>query len=350
MNQEYKEYLVNQILAGITRINISGKKFFLKAPTKMQKCIAYEVHQSVVSDCRYEGFLTKKTAKSFLNSAGIFTFKDAEDLSNWQKDVEECQLELYRSRLNADKSKFLRKTLVKLRKGISNLNGYKHSLDYVTIEGYADYVKTQYMIHCCLMTDDGNNVFTDDFSSEKDYKLIEKAMLELASASLDESKLREIARTNPWRGYWTSSKEQAFGVPSSEMTESQRALILLTKMYDNAHENPEAPDDDVFEDDDLFDGWMLFINRKRKKEKKEQEIDKMLPEKQRNARELFIVAKQDDVQAINDMNGMQSKMIKKQRKKVMERKGSAKDSDFLDNRLKIQQQQNQDFINTVKGK
>ena len=31
MNQEYKEYLVNQILAGITRISVDGKKFFIKA-------------------------------------------------------------------------------------------------------------------------------------------------------------------------------------------------------------------------------------------------------------------------------------------------------------------------------
>lgn len=350
MNQEYKEYLVNQILAGITRIRIDGKRFFIKAPTKLQKCVAYEVYQQAVSDCRYEGFLTKKAAKNFLNSAGTFTFKDAEDLKNWQKDIEESQLQLYTSRLNVERSKFLRKTLVKLRKGISNLVGYKHSLDYVTIEGYADYVKTQYTIHCCLMNEDDTPVFTDSFSSEKNYKLIEKAMLELASSALGENALREIARTNPWRGYWTASKEQVFGLPSSDMTETQRALILLTRMYDNAHENPDAPDEDVFEDDDLFDGWMLFVNRKRKKDKKEQEIEKMLPEKQRNAHELFVVSKQKDVQAINDLNGIQARVTKKQRQKVIEQKGSARDSDFLDNKLKIQQQVNRDFINHVKGK
>tara|TARA_Y100000401_G_C8311609_1_gene220048 strand:+ start:101 stop:1153 length:1053 start_codon:yes stop_codon:yes gene_type:complete len=350
MNQEYKEYLVNQILAGITRISVDGKKFFIKAPTKLQKCVAYEVYQQAVSDCRYEGFLTKKAAKNFLNSAGTFTLEDAEDLEKWHKDIEECQFQLYTSRLNAQKCKFLRKTLVKLRKGISNLTGYKHSLDYVTIEGYADYVKTQYIIHCCLHNEDGSRVFTDNFSSEKDYKLIEKTMLELSKTSIGEKDLREIARTNPWRGYWTASKEQTFGVPSSDMTETQRALVLLTKMYDNAHENPEAPDEDVFEDDDLFDGWMLFVNRKRKKEKKEQEIDKMLPEKQRNAHELFIVTKQNDVQAVNDMNGIQARVTKKQRQKVIEQKGSARDSDFLDNKLKIQQQANRDFISHVKGK
>ena len=87
-----------------------------------------------------------------------------------------------------------------------------------------------------------------------------------------------------------------------------------------------------------------------KKEKKEQEIDKMLPEKQRNAHELFIVTKQNDVQAVNDMNGIQARVTKKQRQKVIEQKGSARDSDFLDNKLKIQQQANRDFISHVKGK
>lgn len=350
MNQDYKEYLVNQILAGIIRIKVNGKRFYLEQPTRMQKCISYELYQDTLSECRYDGFLTKKSAKSFLRSSNIFTAEDQENLTKWYDDIEECQFQLYTSRLNADKIKFVRKTLVRIRKLISEALQNKHCLDYVTLEGYAEYIRSQYLIHCGLRNEDGTHVFSDKFCSEKNYSLIEKVISQTTSSMITETQLREIARTNPWRSYWGASKDDVFGIPAGDMTDNQKALILLTKMYDNARENPESPDDDVFEDDDMFDGWMAFISRKRKKEKKEQEIEKMLPPKQRNARELFIVTQEKDIQAVNDMNGMQSKMIKKQRKKVMEMRGSAKDSDFLDNRLQIQRQHNQDFINTVKGK
>ena len=350
MNQEYKEYLVNQILAGVIRIKVDGKRFYLEQPTRLQKCISYELYQDTLSDCRYDGFLTSKSAKSFLSSSNIFTSEDQDSLDKLNKDVEECQFQLYTSRLNSEKVRFVRKTLIKVRKLISESLQNKHCLDYVTLEGYASYIKNQYIVHCGLRNADGSRVFADEFSLEKDYKLLEKVISEMTRSVISEKQLREIARTNPWRSYWGAAKEDVFGAPSADMTDNQKALILLTRMYDNARENPECPDDDVFEDDDMFDGWMTFVTRKRKKEKKEQEVDKMLPPKQRNAQELFLVSNSKDVQTINDLNGMHARMTKKQRKKVIEQKGSARDSDFLDNKLKIQQQVNRDFISNVKGK
>jgi hypothetical protein len=351
MKQEYKEYLVNQILAGVTRISIRGKKYFLQSPTKLEKCFAYEMYESALSDCRYEGFLTRKAAKSFLSSAAIFTREDNSSLDAWHKDIEEAQMQLYLSRLNSEKTKFLRKTLRKLRAMTKKAIEAKYCLDYSTDEGYALYIKTQFVIHAGLRHNNGTKVFTDTFSSEKDYKLIEIAMGEISKATLDERTLREIARTNPWRSYWSSSKEGVFGIPACDMSDTQRALILLTKMYDNAHENPEAPNEDVFEDDDLFDGWMTHVTRTRKKDQKQSEIDKMLSPKQRNAKELFVVTPDEKgAKEIDDLNDIQSKAVKRQRSKTIERLGTAIDAQFLDIKLERQKASNEGFKSHGKGK
>jgi hypothetical protein len=94
------------------------------------------------------------------------------------------------------------------------------------------------------MNDEGKKVFEKNFYEEQNYSLLEKAIVGFTECKVSEKKLREIARTNPWRSYWGASKEDVFGLAAADMTGNQRTLLMYSRMYDNANEHPDSPDDE----------------------------------------------------------------------------------------------------------
>ena len=118
-------------------------------------------------------------------------------------------------------------------------------------------------------------------------------------------------------------------------------------MYDNVHESLEAPTSDVIEDDDMLDGWFLVQQDKREKERKEAEVnDTLTNSKIASSPEVFMMAGSNkDISSINDMNSTNSKMVRKERDHVIKSQGVAKDSQFRDRKLEIQQQSNEQFKN-----
>ena len=69
---------------------------------------------------------------------------------------------------------------------------------------------------------------------------------------------------------------------------------MYSKLYDGAYEHPECPEDSVIQDDDMFDGWMIFQRRKREKSKTAKQVDSVIGAKQREAEELFIPSPNQD--------------------------------------------------------
>lgn len=350
MDPNEKEFILNQIFAGITRFTIDGKPYYTVNPSRMDRCKSHEVFQKALEDCAYEGFFSEEQVERFLNSSGIFTTEDQEKLNKLYKDIEEAQYQLYMSRLDSERSRFIRKTLSTLRTMIIEAESRRQSFSHVTRTGYANIVKTQYLIHTTLYNDKEEKVFNGDFYEEKNYLFLEKAIMAFTSSRIEESALREIARTGPWRSYWGASKEDVFGLPSADMTSTQRTLLMFSRMYDNASEHPDSPDEEIIQDDDLFDGWMISISREREKDKKKNQVEKMLRGKQKEAEELYILAKEDkDIKAINNLNDARGKSIKKQRQKAIEKSGEIREGNLPDRKQQIMLQANQQYINTVKG-
>jgi hypothetical protein len=94
---------------------------------------------------------------------------------------------------------------------------------------------------------------------------------------------------------------------------------MFTKMYDNAREHSECPTDNIFEDDDLFDGWMILQRRENEKQKNKNRASKLLEGKNlKNANEVFLVAgSQDEAQNIYDLNDPVSRNIIKERNNIV---------------------------------
>jgi alpha-amylase/alpha-mannosidase (GH57 family) len=119
-------------------------------------------------------------------------------------------------------------------------------------------------------------------------------------------------------------------------------------MYDSAYEHPECPPDNVIEDDDLFDGWMIHQRRESEKNKNKNRTEKILEGKKLDkAGEVFIMANsQEEAQNIYNLNDNTSRHIIRERNTVIQ-----SNSDMIDNtklpdvQRTIVQQSNEIFKN-----
>jgi len=159
---------------------------------------------------------------------------------------------------------------------------------------------------------------------------------------LSESKIRELARTEPWRTLWQLNSSETFKLFSNngrELSHDQKNLLVWSTMYDNVQESMDCPTEDVINDDDMLDGWFLIQTKKRKEEKSSNELDNMNP-KIANSQEVYIMANsQEDRQRIDNLNSREANFIKKQRSDIIKQKGDASQLDFQDEKLKMGRQQ-----------
>jgi hypothetical protein len=108
-------------------------------------------------------------------------------------------------------------------------------------------------------------------------------------------------------------------------------------LYDNIRESIDCPPDHIINDDDVCDGWLITQSRKNDKDKQEKYVGNTVGKgKMGNATELFIPAKSpEDVQRIQSMNDVGTRVTLAQRQKQIEAKGTIKDVEFADNRIKL---------------
>jgi len=90
-------------------------------------------------------------------------------------------------------------------------------------------------------------------------------------------------------------------------------------MYENSRESPDCPPDEVFEDDDVFDGWMISERRKMEEEKKKRRTEKSLPGKLDKAQEVFLMAgSKEEAENIYDLNDHENRQIIKERNQFIQ--------------------------------
>ena len=181
-----------------------------------------------------------------------------------------------------------------------------------------------------------------------DFSLIDvDTVLSAYNASiLPEDKIREIARTDPWKINWYMKDIESatmFSNKGRELTPNQNNLIIWSKMYDSVNESPDAPGDSVIKDDYMLDGWFIVQRKKREKSQSEKEFEQGNPQIA-GAGEVYIMAtNKEQADKINNLNDPTSKMIKKQRMATLKRKGNAAQSDFRDAKLDASNQSHQQF-------
>lgn len=336
---------LSRILSGYLIFTFNDKQYKLKYPDISIKYEADILADQEFENIKFSGWPTKDSIVYDLINLGLWTFDGDTKLKSLEKLIEDTKVELYKSSFNPVKVKKIRKNLEGHQNSYNRLYSKRHCFDYITIEGYCDNVKNQYLLLHSIYNED-NNLIEDLYNNSI---LFNKLCEIINQQSIEISMFKKIARSDIWRNYWSANKENLFGKATIDWTDEQKTLVVLTKMYDNAYEHPECPSDNVIEDDDMFEGWMILQKRENEKNKNKNKIEKSLSGKLNNAGEVFIIAEsKEEAQVIHDLNDAQGQGIINERKQALNRFGQVEEQQFPDSQRSILLQTQQNVKNTRK--
>jgi|TARA_Y100001938_G_scaffold146408_1_gene225193 hypothetical protein len=334
-----RDFLVSKILSGVSYFKVKEKIYKIVNPSSEIRYLGEYLADLAGDQFKFRELMTREEAKEALHQRRIWTPKDDESLTEAENNLEDFKVDLFKSQYNEKAKKTLRNRIKGTNKAISEAVLKRDSLDHATIENYTEVVRDQFCVAMSIEDMDrvryyNPNDFFDQnsFLMETGYSVWRGEMGLLGYC-------RELCRTDPWRSYWnSSSNSDVFGKPSSELTMMQRTMVAFSKMYDNARQSPEAPSDEVFDDDDMFDGWMILQRREQQKKKDKETADKISGQK---GDEIYMMANShDDAQKIYGVNDTQGRMTIKNRESQIKSAGGniVKEDDLRDVKMKIRKE------------
>jgi hypothetical protein len=180
-------------------------------------------------------------------------------------------------------------------------------LDHLGIKDYALSIKNEFIIRNCIYDKNNTLVFNPEYD-ECDHKKLHIFIKEIVEQSIGVKDIRSLARSDIWRSYAASCQIEK---DLFNTTDDYKYLINLYKMYDNARQHPEAPSEDIINDDDALDGWFIFHNRKAANEKKKNSVLSKVGPKLGQHNFIF-TNNEDEAKAIIDSNSPKEKMFAEQ--------------------------------------
>lgn len=344
METHKRDFFVARIRAGCIPIQMAGKRFLIHHPNEDIAMYSQEKYLEAYEYAQEEDLLSEQELLDFLIIQGIWSdVREDEYQRIAPGHIEYWKIELFQSTLKSNTRKKVKKYLKAAKEEYERLHELRHHYDYVTIDGYANYIRSVYLIEQCT-TLDGKPV---DWSVYD----VAKVMGKYHTSLLGPDDIRELARTSPWAGLWGVLKSNRSTIFPGTLTVEQQSLMSWSIMYDRINESPDCPSDDVIEDDDMLDGWLLVQKRKRDADRKRQEVESHVNPRIANADEVFVPAEtMADAQKIDLLNPQHVKRIKQSRMKQMEEHGTVKEQEFKDVQRKRSMQMQEAFNKNVTGR
>lgn len=307
---------LSRILSGFYIFVYQNKNYKLVYPDISIKYQTEIYAQNEYEENKFNDWINDDDILYNLIDLGLWNREGDNNLKKLETQIEDLKINLYKNFLNPTKIKNLKKSLDNTKKHYNKLYETRHSLDHITPTGYSNHLKNQYILIESLYDLQDNKIFPD-FNSVN-YELLNNLSVLISQNSIDISVFRSIARSDLWKNYWSANKDKIFDRATIDWTDEQKTLVVLTKMYDSAYEHPECPPDSIFDDDDMFDGWMIMQKRENEKNKNKNRTEKMLDNKLNKAQEVYFMAgSKEEAQNIYSLNDINSQNIIKERNTVI---------------------------------
>lgn len=274
------------------------------------KNAAEEYAEKLRKQYRFDGWLCRAEIPRILVLREILDENYESQLRLLNKRLEDYKFQIYLERENPVSVRKVTASIEKTKSSIIELAAKLAFMDQFTLEGYTELEASRFVLRRSV---------SPRLTKYTDLLNLERA---LGDDIVHSEKIRELARTEPWRSIWNAKKQAAFRY--QPLTSEQLSLCSFSRMYDGVYKHAERPDDYVIENDDMLDGWIISLNRKEnRKDKVNQKIA--------NSREVFVMAK-DQVEAneVYSQNPADIRFIQKSRQKQLERQGSVRYADFGD--------------------
>lgn len=281
--------LLSRIIAGFLYIEHEDKLYVLKKPSSALKYRADLLYEQAYQDNLYSDWFLMQDVEYILVDNGVWRLQNNEVLKQIDKQLENLKVELYQNYIQPNKRKDIKKQISSMNMQKERILNVKHSLDQYTLEAYAGRIRNEFIIMNTLYYKN-KKVFKN--KTKKSSVLLNNIASKIALSLPSISDIRELARSEMWKSYWSASgKTHVFRGSVFDWTDEQRALVNLSKMFDSVYEHPECPPENIIDDEDALEGWMIVQKRKNEQSKSKQKTDNMLNSaKMKKANEVFIMS------------------------------------------------------------
>ena len=338
MDYSERELFVSRIRAGFNIIDYGSFNVKVYPPTIEDELEANMHYQKCYNRCLNDDLLTEEECHQLLISQGLWSENNDKEIEQVKKDIEKLKVKIYSNRNEKKVVNITRAYLRMIEKALSKKQEEKNVYYGNTCEAISQMEKNLFLIKRTSYI--GSELITDE---EFDFNRLLNSYYEQIIVETD---IRELARKDPWRTYW-SLKDQAklFKDNGRELSIDQKNILIWANLYDNIAQSLEAPSDQVINDDDMLDGWFIIQRKKSETEKGRQDLESSLTnQKIANSSEVFVFAHDTEHAArIEDLNDITGKMVKKERLEVVKNQGTASDTDFKDQKIKLGNQRADQF-------
>ena len=339
MELHEREFLVSKIILGNFRLKIKKDLVLIVPPlTVKQNFLSQQAYKEAYDDALFSGVYTRKEMLQILKESGVWTEEQEQEMEKNSLVLENLK-ERFFDNFFLPASKKIKEEIKQLEKEQLRLHEIKHANDHLDCEGIASYSRWSWMIE--------NNTFYE--SGEKyDFEDVDVSTVlrYYHQERTPQEKIRELARTTPWRNIWSNCNQipkDAFDRKPNELSEEQSSLLDWTRLYDSISESAEPPEEPIINDDYALDGWLIKQRNKRKKEATESKYSS-LNHKHQGADEVFVVANtKKEAKEIYELNDAESRLMIKARMEEVKEHGPTRYQDFRDVKVTAMNKANAKF-------
>lgn len=340
------EKILYRIIRGRLRLRLGDLVLFIYEPSMDIIEESYDIYQQAYDKAYFQGVYIEREILEVLYNNDLWSPADDKQAKKIEDEIEDDKIEAYKNYLDPNRLIHIKRSIRAKERDIATLRQKKVALEHTTCEGIAKFAQAVWI------TSQTTKTINDEPYDWARYS-ISYVMEQYNKNRIDMTSFRKIARSEPWRSMWISSKKHSnlFNAPSCFWTKDQLTLSSFSSMYDNVYESQESPDERVINDDDCLDGWFIDQRRKFNKMKKEKELDDSIGnDKIRNSQELFVMANnKEKVSDIVNLNNEHGKSIIASRNQQIKEAGQISSTKFHDIQQQIQMQAHQQFVSKVKG-
>lgn len=296
MHEFEREYHVARLIAGGSSFVHDGVRYRTADPGRDARLEAAEVQRDAFREAVLSGARTHEQLVLELMRRGLWGGEDEERMSDLVLEIDDLKADLYKDRERESFERRHREALKAAKAELAALEARKRALDHQSAETYARSAHARYLAGSSLLQNDGRRYWPDRTRGwDSPDAVVEAAMRKAVEDRLGLAELRELARCEHWQQYWNArmGDESPFDAAAVDLNDEQRILAGWSRLYEGVAQRQDGPPRSAFDDDDLFDGWLILERRKRSNEDAEARFRKEVGGKIAGMNEVFMMMNRD---------------------------------------------------------
>lgn len=339
MERDQKNRLVSLTFWGRLVIDVSIQdscpyRLVLRAATIEEKARSAVAYECALAKAKMARLTTEAESLRFRCGTGEWSEQEEHQLEGLQDDIQKMKRGLLDLLFKVEQLEKLRATIRRAEAILIEKWTKRELLLAETAERYAETAQQRYIIGRVTQHFDGAPYWPteQDFEACEDPSLVQHLVNHyFCTSRLSEGVIRDLARTDPWRSIWAAAKltHTLFEGPPGAWTHNQSALVRWSHIYDVVYESTERPSEQVIEDDDLLDSWIIRQNEKVSDYAKKRESETLLgvtAQGGNGRQEVFVVADSAGAKRVYEMNDYHGRRIVQTTQQTASARGEVKDA------------------------